>query len=391
MLLIHRSFLIISRVCLLLVSVFTVAQGDSDESKLPGEDLAYSVNTHFEIVGESKQSVASVLSLCEHVVETCERYINDLPMSFAQKVTVYLDPDIDGNPNPYAVRVESGGFVSVRFDWNSELSLSTACEGITHAFLSRLQFGRNGLERARTVRPWVIRALATRAYFKLRQAHLEHFKATYNITDSMQLGDLLLSKSLQDLSYIESYWFLKALDLEGFNSGQIAFIIDRALNETGGDFLGGLKKVVLNSNDDSGIYLEEWWEEKLKILMQRSAITKLSMEVSYARLIELSQFNSTLKLGSGTIEIKGIKDLWRFRYEPEVQAIIKERLNRASKELLQINPLYFNATQSYGLLLETFIYDAESIEFAALLIDYLDDLNAAKDLHKLTEKSLRNF
>ena len=108
-------------------------------------------------------------------------------------------------------------------------------------------------------------------------------------------------------------------------------------------------------------------------------------------MIELGQFNSTLKLESGTIEIKGIKDLWRFRYEPEVQAIIKERLNRASKELLQINPLYFNATQSYGLLLETFIYEAESIEFAALLIDYLDDLNAAKTLHKLTEKSLGSF
>ena len=335
-------------------------------------------NAHFEIVALDVRSVNYVEQLSRHIVEASEQLLNRRQMNFPQRILVRLKPaqyaDFEG---AYRMTIGERGFVTLDLLWEENLSLAQCCHALSEALLLRYAFYNFGPSAAENLRGWTVGTLGTRAFLKLRPALQKALAEEFRQSPPPSL-EVLLSKKWDALPQEGSgYWFFQSLKQSGFASVKIRELYLAAVE--GGDVTPMLFELVQSK---SSISPEDWWAQVLPALASEERAVFEGLASSRQWIGEFAEFELEGKPAN-------LKQVWMEREAPAVREMLEARLELLRIRIARVNPAYFNAARSLGLLFETMLESDQSHEFIRGLSQFLGDFEETKKIERIVGEQLR--
>lgn len=344
-------------------------------------DLHSSANNQFEVVAVDLRSARFVEELSRHVVDRSSRFLERHKMDFPQRVLVRLKPerfvDFEG---AYRLTLEPGGFVTLDLRWTEALELATCCRALSEALLLRYSLFNFGLAAAEQLREWTVSVLTYRTLLGLRPASREALFAAVQAEELPPVPDLLAQTWDAPDQGVAGYLLLRTLSAAGLGQ-QVERRLFRAA-VAGRDVAPALTTIL-----DAGRSAEaipgfgRWWTTYLPELSGTGATVFERIAVSRQWIDQLSRFQF-----EG--EPINLKQLWERRDDPEMRAIVEARLEIVRFRINRVNPAYFNAAHSLGLLFETILEGDRAHEFIGSLGAFLSDFEDTKAIESIVRAHL---
>ncbi len=373
---------------------------------LAENDLAYSANRYFDIVGNETRSVLYIQQLSEFVSEKVLSELDESDFTLTRKILVQLYPFSDSANTssdslkvmhpPYTLSISDLGFVTASFNWNESLDLYSCIEGIVASFIQAYGYATYGnifLELCPS-KSWYIQGISADIYLSLRPKvsrlfyekaaslpieEVLSYRGSFKLPSSA-LINITDSKILVNPKSHVWYQWIKEMPL---NPNLRRNVYNKAIR--GEDSLGYLWNA-LDLRD--GWILDEEFKTFLdkKRRVQQAHFMELDISMSWLESIgDLSslEFTSLPKIND-----LNLSNLWRYRKNTEVVSLIEARMELLSLALNRINPVYFNAAQSLILTFERIIRGEDQWESLYYLSDYLEELDRANLIKETIEAKL---
>lgn len=366
-------------VCLVLgcLPLLGVAQSD--------DRLSFVEGRYFEVVGTDQRSVSFANTLGEHVVELCASYLQAGRHDFPQRIFVALRPEdhveFDG---AYQIQIGARGQVSLNFRWDAALSFETMCRALTEAYLVRYANFNYGPGASDRIRFWAVSALGSQCYLNLRPAQQGQYIQEARETGLLKVSSLLTldwaSSRENGVSPRQGYWVLYALRQRGLGRGDGGALLDQAI--AGRDVTVAVEMAIQPTDaEQQTITLEAWWQSEMVAYLSQELEHYESLDVSRTWIEELANFDAYRVSGG---ELKNLMELWTHRDDEALLAVLAARHQIIALRLERVNPAYFNAAQSLGVLYETTLQAERRFEFLHAFTAYLSDWEDTKRLHDKT-------
>lgn len=345
----------------------------AESSAMPGPALRSAENRWFEIVALDVRSIGYMEMLSRQVVEGSFAYLDGRRMDFPQRILVQLRPpayvDFEG---PYRVRIGEGGFISLDLRWANALDLETCCRALSEALILRyvyFNFGPGGVDR---VPRWTIAALGSEVFFTLRPAL---FPADVGDFGAWPLAEVISRKWTAREPEDGGDLLIRALAQSGVSAAMIRSIYQRALVGE------ALEPHLAEALDLAPEGLEAWWQSA------RGDAGKVS-STAFEHLGDSREWIQALSDFEMEGERVNLRQLWDRRGESAVRDLVSARLEILRIRILRVNPAYFNAARSLGVLFETILESERPHEYIGSLSKYLGDLENAREIERITGEAL---
>lgn len=354
---------------------------------LAGERIYSESTVSFEVAGFDRRSVQFVAELGQQIEVTAKGMLNDLPERYPNRILVALrsEPLVEGQP--VALRYGERGVVRLDLHWDARMQLDQVSVALADAYLRRYVYFSQG-PQAPLPPAWTKYALGMQCYLRLRPAMLVECQRQLRARSSTPIESIL-----------------KIGEAESFEAGSasLALLYWRALKETVGD--GRLlsryyQAAVLNAIGVTGLQSllnqlapvetmltpEAWWQSWLQAFLAEEYEMFESLEVSRNWIEQIADF-SAFETDAGQ-RVTSLKDLWKLREDTGLRRVLEARLEILVLRLSKVNPAYYNAAHSLGLLLETVISAEQAPDFIRSLTTYLGDIEDTKRLQARVEMEL---
>ena len=180
---------------------------------------------------------------------------------------------------------------------------------------------------------------------------------------------------------LHAYWLLQILKAEVKNNREMAaWVYDVVVGEP---TLSSLQELVSGLADQD---LEDplWWAVHLQGQRSQGLGAVLSLDASLQRMDELSSL---------TVNVNGIdrdldlREIWQYRHKDTVRAGIRWRLREIKLLLHNINPVYYNALHSLGVIYEAYIQEGYD-DFLSLEKQLIKDRETSRTNHRVISGEL---
>ena len=347
--------------------------------EIDAQTLRSAENSQFEIVALDVRSVHFVDTLSRHIAEIAGQLLDRRRMNFPQRILVRLKPqqhvDFQGS---YRITIGERGFVTVDLLWEENLSLMQCCRALSEALLLRYSHYYFGPSAAENLREWTVASLGTRAFLKLRPALQTVLAEEIQQRQPRQLEVLLSRKWDATPQEGSGYWFFQSLQQSGLAPREVREMFVAAV---AGKDVSPMLVEILQSNNRADS-LEAWWARVrlVPVSAQRSVFESLAGSRQW--IGELSEF-----------ELEGepanFKQIWMQRDKAAVREMLEARLELLRIRITRVNPAYFNAARSLGLLFEIMLKSDRSHEFIGGLSQFLGDFEDTKEIERIVGEELR--
>jgi len=354
------------------------------------EPIVSASNAYFEVVGFDQRSVRYVDELSQSVVKYCSTYVNRSRLTFPQRILVSLRPndyvDFEGD---YRVLVAEQGFVTLDVRWEESLALEQMCLALTEAYLTRYAIYEYGPLAATVVPAWIVQALGVDCHLKFRSAQFLSIERALRRQAPVPLQELLkTSISLPQSAAMkaDSYClFLVLRSSQLIGRTNLARLMESGLRGTDlfpaiNTYLAPLFAAQQEMTPDN------WWTRQRDAIVTTNFEPFGTMLLSEAWIDSLIDFEAYRDQGG---ELQSIRGLWLSRQDEALRVMLQARRDLIILRLDQVNPVYFNAARSLGVLYETALDDDAAHVYLQALIQFLDDFENAKELRKVTLKLLQ--
>ena len=342
------------------------------------------------MVGTDYRSVSFVNDLSAHVLGVCETYLKGGEHAFPSAILISLRPkDEVSFQGDYQVHLGGRGQVRLDFNWHPELSLEALCRGIVEAHVIRYAIFNYGPRGHEEIRFWAISALGARSYISLRPAqqvtyaNLARHEGVPAIVPLLQLR--LAEAGQTQVPKYSGYWVLQALRAQGLDRTAVGVLVERAV--IGDDISFSIENRLrsVETEESPALELEVWWELQMQALLSVEFELFETMDVSLDWINQLTDFDAYRDAGG---ELKNLHSLWKHRDDDALRTILAARAEIIRLRLVRVNPAYFNAAKSLGVLYQTVLDGEQAHEFMHAFTVYLSDFEDTKRLHIRTAELL---
>lgn len=379
----------ISRPFVLLILALCVS-GAFARQAIPG--LRSIGNEHFDVIGLHPRSVSYVNELSIRSVKIAERYLPSKGMAFPTNILISLRPeghvDFKGD---YRIRLAERGSVQVDIRWEDSMSLERCCYAISEALLVQYAIYNYGTEASNLLRSWTIDALANDIYLSLRPSEFIDLLKTAQETEAPELtGILEPTRSGLAVPTAAGYWLLQTMKSGTLERPVLISLFQQAI--AGIDIEEALTAAIVPRQSTTELLtVETWWVQELNLIFDQNYEVLETMGVSREWLAALGHFSTSL-----IIDLHGVRKelnldlrgIWTHRERPEIQELVRARYEILRLQMTRINPAYYNAALSLGVLFEDILYDESSQKYLHSLTTYLSEWLDAKEMQESLENIL---
>jgi hypothetical protein len=222
--------------------------------------------------------------------------------------------------------------------------------------------------------------LSKQTYLSLRPGVYQAWQESLQgegVPDMPSLNDTVAETRLLESKRSDFFFFL-ALRNAGFSRESVCSLCRAGV--AGVDIVGNLNELIQPSDPSLDLVnLSTWWKVQLTDLLSEPVALFDSLTASAQWIEALSGIDDFVQLG---IEVKNLRDLWRYRADERVRDLIVIRLGKMVAHMDRVNPAYQNAQQSLGLLYEGLLKGKKEHAFLFSLSAFLGDLTDAEGLRK---------
>lgn len=373
-------------VCWMIVALTPLAAAQQGQSK---RALTFVEGRYLEVIGMDHRSVSFANSLGAHVIELCAHYLLAGSQQFPQRIFVALRPqeyvEFDGN---YQLQLGARGQVQLDFRWEASLQLETMCHAFAEAYILQYVTFNYGPAASDRIRFWPVSALGAQSYLNLRPAQQVDYVRTARTAGVFGLSALLDfdrdTAAINECSLRHGYWVLQALRQQGLAQNEIsALLVQAVAGHDVSDLIEGM--IQLSAEDPVPISLATWWQGQMLTYMSKDYEYYDCLDRSRAWMEELVDFQAYRAAGG---QLNNLMDLWAHRSDEALRTVVKARREIIILRMERVNPAYFNAAQSLGVLYEIMLEAEHKFEFIHALTAYLTDWEDSKRLHDKTHQLL---
>jgi len=337
---------------------------------------------YFEIFGLHPRSVSYVQELSALVGRVGEDLFEPQQMAFPNQIFVTLRPeqyvDFEGL---YRVRIGARNAVELELRWTENTTIENACLALSEALLIQCALFNYGPQATSSVQPWTLHALATVARLELRPALL------------VDLRKEVSAQSLPELSRISDfhdpelspygYWLLRALKNSSLPNALVRRLFQRAVG--GVDIRTDLNQIFESQTRDETANI--WWQTQIDLLLRAGTEAIEAMEDSREWLSSLIEFGQSPLPDDPEVSLN-LGSLWKMAEVPAVRELIEARYEILRLRMTRINPAYFTAARSLGIVLESFLEGEAPHRYLAVLTTFLRDFEAARSMERAIQKRM---
>lgn len=345
-------------------------------------ELRSASNAQFEIVGLDARSVNYIEELSRHVVEVAGRYLDRSAFQFPQRILVSLKPpeyvDFEGD---HSVRFRERGFVNLDLRWEKSLELLTTCRALSEALLVRYSIFNHGQAGPDALPRWPATAIGTKTYIVLRPAQSMRLIDWTEFSATPTVESLLRRKWNDPAADLNGYLFLQAMERGGLDRRRVSYLMAQSI--AGQNITEELAaRVLSNSPTAENLGLDDWWLASFEQLVAPAVEAIETMEVSRRWIEALADFSNT--------ELKNLNlvRLWDERDNEALSGLIEARYEILKLRIVRVNPAYFNAARSLGLLFEAYLSGEKKHKYIFSLSVFLGDFEDSKALQEKVEEAL---
>ena len=351
-------------------------------------ELKITENAFFEIVGTDIESTQYTNELSNYVANSILSDFNQKDYLPSRRILVQLlnSESAFNDGDFYELSVSNLGFVTLHIKWNESLSLPMMIEALTVSFIQSYGYSSYG-ERFLDKYPskaWILRGLSQNIYVSLRPNVARLF---YNeaIIDGFETGDLNANfLAISAPSYAQSFGFYKYIKSNLISRKDRLRILQDAL--LGKD---SLMAVYRSFNFDSEESMQDGLSEFLESQYRNNLPQFKNLSTSKNWLEALGDFSS-IEIQSTQAKHNSLHLLWLNREDPSVIQFIEARIRLISYAISQINPLYYNATQSLALTYQKILDGLEEWELLYYFSDFLGELDKVNTVSLQITKQLQS-
>lgn len=345
-------------------------------------------NAHFEVIGTDLRSVSRVNELSQIAIQISERYLEPEGLAFPLPILIRLipEPDVDFEGD-HRIQLAERASVRLELRWGGQLTLERTCHAISEALLVQYAIYNHGLEGGKNLRSWPVFALSEEFYLSLRSAELVALLSRTRESDLPSLTAVVESMQAQPtVGAASSFWLLQAIKSTGLGRAVVRGLFQQAI--AGHDIEDALVAAIQPSaSDDESLAGEVWWLRQLEALLTREYDVIEPMDASRAWLATLARLDAPLVLESGETRLN-LRSIWTHRSDPKVMEMVQARYEILRVRMPRMNPAYFNAARSLGVLFERILDDAPSHQYLHALAIYLSDWEDSKEMQLEVENIL---
>lgn len=341
-----------------------------------GPSLRSADNRWFEIVALDARSVGYAEALSRQVVDRAMLYMDIRQMSFPQRILVQLRPpeyvDFEG---PFRLQIGDGGFITLHVRWDERMDLPTFCAALSEAFVLRyayFNFGPSAMDR---VPAWAVQTLALDVYFSLRPGLLFEAVKQAREDGAPGLTELLGQRWTSGSLEVSGFLMIERLQGAGMSRGSIRQLYEAGLS--GGDVL----PLITGFLGVDAVGADTWWAETLAQMEQSQMTVFERLEDSRSWVEAFAHFEV-----DG--EVINLRQLWELREDPSVRDLVAARLELLRIRIARVNPAYFNAARSLGVLFETILERRRSHEYIGGLSKFLGDRDSGLAIERIVQDAL---
>lgn len=363
----------------ILASSLLEAQDEIEEQRPPTPSpqvFEAKVGT-FEFIAADPGSLQIARRVGREVLDVCDELITP-PLERIPIIDVKLAPDGRGNLDgkSHLLFEDRAGDYGLAIAWNENLSIALFTQALTESYLRQLVFTLSDRARAEQVPPWLIAGANLRVQVALRPALVEYLKELGRASEMVSLDELLEKDQLKDLSpadRIASYWFLELVTRQLDQEKSIRAYFDTVVaGKPAVETLAQQSEVIRSF--PSGV--EGWWIIGFQDIIHRENGIVLSLERSAKQLFVLNRFEL---IRNGRPFFSTASELWDLRDEPVIEQACTGRLREIESVLPRVNPVFYNAFRSLGLVMQTLLSGSEA-DYAEASANFEEDLRIATNL-----------
>jgi len=307
----------------------------------------------FEFVAADPESLRAAGQIAREVLDTCDELLTP-PIERIPVIAVKLVPDGRGNLEGQTHRLfqDIAGDYGLAVAWNEDLSISLFTQLLTESYLKQLVYTLSDRQRAETVPPWLIAGAALRAQVGLRPALVEYLKELGREAPMIPLEELFGKTRMSELTAtdrIAAFWFLDLVSRQFDGSKRLRNFFDTvAAGRPAIETLEQQSEEVRSFPNG----VEGWWVVGFQDLVHRETGIVQSLDRSAKLLLILNRFEL---VDRGRPVSTTATDLWDLRKNAAIQQAVSRRLGEIDLVLPRINPIYYNAFGSLGLVMKALL------------------------------------
>lgn len=346
-------------------------------------------NDRFEIVGLHLRSVTYVNELSLVVGTIAERYLMREGMAFPLPILVSLRPAEHVNfEGDYQIRIEARNAVKLDIRWEDPLTLERTCRALAEALLVQYALYNHGQGVAEELRAWPVDALARDIYLSLRPAEFITLIGDMRPNELPPPATLLASTRLSPGVAARGYGYtlLEAMKMSGLDRRILRSLFQQAI--AGMDIGEALASAIQPTSPTAEpLSLETWWGGQMTALLGRDYEVVETMETSRTWLATLARFDEPMTQESGERKLN-LRSIRTHRDQPQVRDWVEARYEILRLRMTRVNPAYYNAARSLGVLFEALLEESPPHEYLHALTIYLSDWEDTKAMQAMIENKL---
>ncbi|MBC2604024.1 hypothetical protein [Puniceicoccus vermicola] len=340
----------------------------------------------FEFVAADQGSLQIARKIGRQVLEVCDGLLTP-PLERIPIITVKLAPDGSGNleGQSYMLYQDIAGDYGLAIAWNENLSASLFTQVLTEAYLRQLVYTLSDRQRAEQVPAWLIAGANLEVQVGIRPALEEYLKELGKESEMVSLEEMVNKTDLDQLTpseRIASYWFLQLVTRQ---LGK-----EKAIRNYFDSIVAGRSplEVLLQLDEEIGTFpggIEGWWVIGFQDIVHRENGIVLPITRSAKQLLILDRFEL---IENGVPLITTSVELWDLRKNATIKQSITNRLRDIESILPRVNPVFYNAFRSLGLVFQSLL-DGNEDEFQKAAKSFSEEVdfaaNLARDAEMLSE------
>ncbi len=333
----------------------SVDASQTEEATVPKPNQAELVvieRPFFLIAGYDFAGNHYVENICNEWLEMMRVYLS-FREEFKYPVIVQLVPSQEASfLAPYTIAMSHLGEVKVSIRWGKDTEFGYLCQAIARGFLLSWAVHEYGGAVYGKIPPWLDIAMGLRLQTYFRPRMRDFLRSESKLLPTLSFEQVVSADSplQQDVRVLglHAYWLLEMCEDETTNRQQFSALLKALLQ--GVPTMTAIKNSIKSQSLETDAVL--WWAVGFQncVRSHRYAIHTLSesrgLLETYERLIvDIDGVDTHLNL----------RGLWQYRHRPTVQAAIQWRLRELKLDLHQINPVFYNALHSLGIIYESYL------------------------------------
>lgn len=331
-------------------------------------------NRYFEIVSEDYASLQTVAQIAQEMGDLGSAYYS--VSNRIQPILVQLrQPSAVSFHGDYQIRPQANGEITIDIKWSELTEIKVVSQALASGFLNRVAIARFGLAATSKIPDWLELAFSELLLTKLRPAYAD-YQLAYALRTPMLLAEQILTAQaplVDDQAQVanNAYFLFKNLEYELAEDVLRRVLLEFLANRAPWEVMQHAFPQDLNSRKT----LELWWAVAFQNYVRSRQGLFYAMRESREWIERLSVF--TLELDGKEHRVQG-PELWEMQHAAGMDLLLFHRLREIKLQMQKVNPVYFNALLSLGLIFEALQVNSEQL-FVQHYQQFLDDYeNAVK-------------